>query len=87
MCATEQSVWMSKIKIASYDQETKLVQLKQHITEQIMLSTPNLNAHKRLILSIIMTVVCLVSTTSLIVLWTPDQTGIPETVLPAHPAN
>ena len=52
-----------------------------------MLSTPNLNAHKRLILSIIMTVVCLVSTTSLIVLWTPDQTGIPETVLPAHPAN
>ena len=52
-----------------------------------MFTTPQSNFPKRLILCTLMTVVCLVLTTLLIVLWTPDQTGIPETVLSAHAPN
>lgn len=44
-----------------------------------MFQTFKFNA--RLLLSTVVTLVCLVATTSMIVLATPDQAGFPDTVL------
>lgn len=52
-----------------------------------MFSIPNSNSPKRLILGTVATLAFLVSSTSLIVLWTPDQAGFPDTVLAMHSAN
>jgi hypothetical protein len=55
--------------------------------ELAMFSTPISNSPNRLIFSTLATVAFLASSTSLIVLWTPDQAGFPETVLSMHTAN